>query len=278
MTSLNIILQKVVQFYEKQPKPEGRPFILGISGPQGSGKSTLALTLKEALERSKGKVVVNISLDDFYLTHKEQVNLAESHADNPLIQHRGLAGTHDVEFLKNVLDALRNPTDTPIEIPVYDKSKFNGYGDRGDKSKWQVVSPKEVDLVIFEGWMVGFEAMDPCMVSVRARSTKWQCLEDSLLWVNEQLKRYESVFRKIDSLVQLEAQEIKYVYEWRLQQEHTLKTLIHAGMSDEEVKIFVNNYMPQYILYLGTLSNKVHLNPRCLEIILDENRWPIVIH
>ncbi|EPY50376.1 glycerate kinase [Schizosaccharomyces cryophilus OY26] len=278
MSSLNVVIQKVVQFYEKQSKPEGRPFILGISGPQGSGKSTLALTLKEAMERKKGKVVVNISLDDFYLTHEEQVALGKSHPDNPLIQHRGLAGTHDVELMNSVIDSFRNPTDTPIEIPFYDKSKYNGYGDRADKSRWQVVSPKEVDLVLFEGWMVGFEPMDPCMLSVRARSTKWQSLEDSLLWVNEQLARYQPVFEKIDSLVQLEAQEIKYVYAWRLQQEHTLKTLIRTGMSDEEVEMFVNNYMPQYILYLGTLSNKVHLSHRCLEIVLDENRWPVVIH
>nr|BAA13895.1 unnamed protein product [Schizosaccharomyces pombe] len=277
MSSLEIIVDKILKFLEKQPKPEGRPFILGISGPQGSGKSTLASALDTELTR-KNESVVKFSLDDFYLTHAEQVELAKNNPNNPLVQHRGLAGTHDVTFLNNVLNAFVKGSDEEVSIPFYDQSKFGGYGDRGDESQWKKANPKTTTYVIFEGWMVGFEPLDSCMLSVRARSTRWQNIEGSLLWVNRKLADYQPIFQKIDSLVELEAQEINYVYRWRLQQEHALKARIHKGMSDEEVIEFVNHYMPQYVFYLGTLSNKVHLNPHCLEIILDENRYPVVMH
>jgi pantothenate kinase-related protein Tda10 len=32
---------------------------------------------------------ISISLDDFYLTGEEQVRLAETHANNPLLKYRG---------------------------------------------------------------------------------------------------------------------------------------------------------------------------------------------
>lgn len=42
-----------------------------------------------------------------------------------------------------------------IPFPRYDKSKFQGRGDRADQSTWpQVEAP--LDIVLFEGWMLGF--------------------------------------------------------------------------------------------------------------------------
>jgi D-glycerate 3-kinase len=42
-----------------------------------------------------------------------------------------------------------------VLIPRYDKSKFNGCGDRAEISEWTKVE-EPVDLVIVEGWMLGF--------------------------------------------------------------------------------------------------------------------------
>lgn len=39
-----------------------------------------------------------------------------------------------------------------IKIPTYDKSAFDGKGDQGEPR--EVEAP--IDLVIFEGWMLGF--------------------------------------------------------------------------------------------------------------------------
>jgi D-glycerate 3-kinase len=48
------------------------------------------------------------------------------------------------------------------KIPQYDKSKFDGEGDRVDANQWQEVNkagdPK-IQVVIFEGWCVGFRAL-----------------------------------------------------------------------------------------------------------------------
>ena len=50
----------------------------------------------------------------------------------------------------------------PTKIPQYDKSKFNGEGDRVDAYQWREVNkagdPK-IQVVIFEGWCVGFQAL-----------------------------------------------------------------------------------------------------------------------
>lgn len=42
-----------------------------------------------------------------------------------------------------------------ILIPRYDKSAYGGKGDRAPKDQWQKVQGP-LDLVIVEGWMLGF--------------------------------------------------------------------------------------------------------------------------
>ena len=41
-------------------------------------------------------------------------------------------------------------------MPTYDKSAFEGKGDRGEN---RVVQPP-IDLVLFEGWMLGYQPVD----------------------------------------------------------------------------------------------------------------------
>ena len=45
--------------------------------------------------------------------------------------------------------------DTVVEIPRYDKSAYNGKGDRAKQSEWMKMKGP-LDLVIVEGWMLGF--------------------------------------------------------------------------------------------------------------------------
>lgn len=105
--------------------------------------------------------MVTLSLDDLYLTHAQQEHLAASHPSNPLLQHRGQPGTHDLTLAKKVFSALRAGQRTAI--PAYDKSAFSGQGDRVPASQWEVVNKEgeeKVKVVIFEGWCVGFRAWD----------------------------------------------------------------------------------------------------------------------
>lgn len=70
-----------------------RPLVVGLNGMQGVGKTTLVASLAESLNRN-GIITVVFSIDDFYLTHEEQIKLAEENPDNALFQHRGQPGKH----------------------------------------------------------------------------------------------------------------------------------------------------------------------------------------
>jgi D-glycerate 3-kinase len=75
------------------PKAAGKPFIIGLNGVQGVGKTTLVKALATRLREEGGLETLVVSIDDFYLTHEDQVALAESHADNVLVSCRGEPGT-----------------------------------------------------------------------------------------------------------------------------------------------------------------------------------------
>lgn len=142
-----------------------------------------------------------LSIDDLYLNHADQVSLASSQPDNPLIQHRGEPSTHDLKLGETVFSALKSRR--PIKIPVYDKSLFNGQGDRADESTWEEVNrPGEasIDVVVFEGWCVGFRALRDEDVERKWRDAKEGRLGESqlaqhrltdLLFINEALKGYD---------------------------------------------------------------------------------------
>ena len=65
-------------------------YIIGISGCQGSGKSTLASLLVMMLNKMLGLRCINLSIDDFYLTHEERQALGKS--THPLLATRGVPG------------------------------------------------------------------------------------------------------------------------------------------------------------------------------------------
>ena len=103
---------------------------------------------------------VVLSLDDLYLTHSDQVNLANRHSNNPLLQHRGQPSTHDIPLAQSVFSSLGQ--NLPTRIPRYNKAAFNGQGDRVSEDQWQEVNAhgqKIVRVVLFEGWCVGFRSL-----------------------------------------------------------------------------------------------------------------------
>jgi D-glycerate 3-kinase len=65
----------------------------------------------------------------------------------------------------------------------YDKSAFQGKGDRADESTWPSVEGP-LDLVLFEGWMLGFKpvgveaaaAVEDSLVKVGVGATNARCL------------------------------------------------------------------------------------------------------
>jgi D-glycerate 3-kinase len=226
------------------------PLKIALSGPQGSGKSTVAATLADELTR-EGLNVVVMSLDDFYLTRSDQLKRAEG--GNSLLQHRGLPGTHDLAVLNETLAKLAQQQ--PIAIVQYDKSQFSGEGDRMKESDFLKVKPP-YDIVLLEGWCVGFQHLDLHTLqqvwkenTKTLKSHKLQFVEE----VNNELMQYDAVWPTFHGFIHLDAQDIDFVYKWRLEQEHAMIAVKGSGMTDQQVRQFVDGYMPAYELYLEKL-------------------------
>jgi D-glycerate 3-kinase len=75
-----------------QSQNPNAPFFIGLNGVQGAGKTTLVKALSETLRDEEHLETLVCSIDDLYLKHEDQVELASSHAENPLVQHRGEPG------------------------------------------------------------------------------------------------------------------------------------------------------------------------------------------
>ncbi|CAM0882140.1 unnamed protein product [Alopecurus aequalis] len=246
------------------------PLVIGVSAPQGSGKTTLVFAL-DFLFRVSGRNSATLSIDDFYLTAAEQGKLRETYPENALLEFRGNAGSHDLQFSVETLESLIKLTKEgmKMKIPRYDKSAFGGRGDRADPSTWpEVEGPTEV--VLFEGWMLGFKPRPNEVVTA---------VDPQLEVVNKNLEAYYDAWdRFIESWIVIKIKEPNCVFQWRLQAEVAMRADGKAGMSDEEVMDFVSRYLPAYHAYLPTLykegpsgSKKDHL----LVIDIDEERTPI---
>ncbi|KDE06587.1 hypothetical protein MVLG_03083 [Microbotryum lychnidis-dioicae p1A1 Lamole] len=156
-------------FGPTKPTP---PLFVGVQGPQGSGRS---LGIMAVAVQSKSHLVsqlptqlaplrtASLSLDELYLPHAKLQSLAATDPTNKLIQGRGQPGTHDLTLGVSVLSSLariNEPSNESqvVELPTYDKSLHDGQGDRA-KETISVQGP--IDIVLFEGWCVGFQPLDP---------------------------------------------------------------------------------------------------------------------
>lgn len=189
MSVLELTLKHILTQVQKSSKP----LFVGLQGPQGSGKSFLSAQLQAQLSSAPCSLrVAVLSIDDIYLTHDGLLSLAASHPQNVLWQGRGQPGTHDVGLGVRILTALKSGVDT-VEIPRFDKSLFGGEGDRlpMDGSGMIISQPPSVDIVILEGWCVGFNP-----ISKDELDQKWDGV-----WKDERKKlgvAEEQVGRKVD--------------------------------------------------------------------------------
>lgn len=160
-----------------------------------------------------------LSIDDLYLPHDQQQALAKTHPGNPLVQHRGVPSTHDIRTGVELFDSLmrREPN---IKLPSYDKSQFNGAGDRRPENEWEIVNAtgqKPVEVVVFEGWCVGFRPLTDAEVENKWNAAKIEAeapgstykgrlgklkLED-VLFVNDKLRGYDALTDKFGAFVHM---------------------------------------------------------------------------
>ena len=228
--------------------------VVAVYGPQGSGKTTSTREAAKELN-AKGIPTIAVSLDDYYKPYSKLKEIA--HLGNPLLLHRGLPGTHDTaELLQFLKDFAAGKND--LEVPVYDKSLHSGAGDRAGNRK----VPNDTQAILVEGWMIGFKPIGETAISSKMdliRDQKLNFIKQPTLKdfveIDTNLKAYLPIWDHFAALIKLEPLDMHYIYKWRLHQEHDLIKSTGQGMSDEEVKTFVDQYWSSYILYADTFTS-----------------------
>lgn len=255
-----------------------KTLVVGLNGPQGSGKTTLASALTRALSLDPYNYnAVALSVDDLYLTHDEQLQLTKS--QNPLLEHRGLFGTHDVNLGMQVLTSIvygsnNMNASNEISIPVFDKSLHQGEGDRVHPSRFKNCH-LPIDIVIFEGWFLGFKSLPrDLLLKIYTDLNNSQFKFNHISQVNENLRAYDrDWYPFIDCFIHLVAQDISYVEDWRWQQEESMRIKsndVAIGMGREQVCAFVAKFMPMYRIYLPALMDG--FRNQQIQIIIDQER------
>ena len=218
-------------------------FVLGINAAQGAGKSTLAALVADYLHKQCGYEVATLSIDDLYLPKAARQRLAKS--VHPLLATRGVPGTHDPELGEAIISSLQGLVEGErLPLPRFDKLR----DDRLPAIEWPTVAGP-VDVVLFEGWCVGSQAVaeselaEPINALERTRDTTG----DWRRFVNHQLgTRYQGLFSLLDALVFMAVPDFDCVRRWRTEQEHQLIAAADnasgAGMSDAEVAEFVQYF------------------------------------
>lgn len=216
----------------------GRSVLAGVSGAQGSGKTTFVRFLSEWLARRMRLSAACFSLDDVYLTKAERQALARR--SHPLLETRGVPGTHDIPLAHRVLDALTHPgAARKIAVPAFDKAA----DDRAPKRDWRRVNAP-ADVVLFEGWCVGARAQPPDALGDPVNElgdpvNELEAAEDrDAAWrtgVNERLRTdYAELFARLDLLVMLRVPSFDRVFEWRALQERELREGLHGPSAETE--------------------------------------------
>ncbi|MFW1676744.1 hypothetical protein ACFVYJ_03070 [Pontibacter sp. JAM-7] len=234
-----------------QKRDQSGPLVIGINGAQGAGKSTLFNLLEVILTEGFGLKVVGFSIDDLYKTRQERQRLADSL--HPLLQTRGVPGTHDVELGIELLTALKQSGSESItKIPVFDKST----DERCEEAVWQEwVGP--VDVIVLEGWCVGALPQRASQLDEPINELE-STMDPEGVWrnyVNQQLAgRYQVLFEMLDILIMLKVPSMDAVYEWRSLQEKKLAERVryiydtqqptqHLKIMDEtEIRRFIQHY------------------------------------
>ncbi|EMD68457.1 hypothetical protein GGP41_003328 [Bipolaris sorokiniana] len=288
--ALEALLPRIQKQHAESPDT---PIILGITGLQGSGKSTWASTLVKLLSEEHGLYSITVSLDDFYKTHAELLERRNQDPANKLYLTRGQPGTHDKQLAQSFFQQLKTWSTTTTDgststkglaIPSFDKSRFNGEGDRAPEHSWPRITRKPA-VVIFEGWCLGFIPVPSSLIEQKHAlalqgklpiNTPAQHQVAHLLEVNEYLKRYCDTFmgpQHFDYFIHIDTEDLRNVYKWRLEQEHKMIAVKGEGMSDERVKQFIDGYMPSYEIYLEQLREGLFGEKgRMVRAVLDEGR------
>ena len=210
-----------------------KTLVLGILGGQGMGKTTLCVILKYILNRLDYSVA-NLSLDDLYLSYEARQKLKQ---EDPRLIWRGPPGTHDIDLGLQVIEQCCQDKAETIKIPRFDKSAFNGAGDRSTPEI--IIKP---DILLFEGWFVGVQPIEEsCFDRPPAPIVSpedIQFAKDN----NQRLQAYLPLWSKLDRLIVLYPEDYRLSKQWRKDAERKAIAAGKTGMDEAEIERFVEYF------------------------------------
>jgi D-glycerate 3-kinase len=253
-------------FWISKKANKKRPYFVGLAGGQGTGKTTISSLIRIILTKYFKLNVFRISIDDFYKTRKERINLSKR--VHPMLLTRGVPGTHDINMMLNFFKKSKIKKFKSLKLPTFNKA----IDDRFNKKKWYDLKNKP-DVIIFEGWCVGAKSENS--ITLKRTINSMEKLKDQRqIWrkyVNQQLKtKYKNLYSQLNCLIYLKAKNFSLLQKWRLKQERKLwlkskKNSKLKIMNRGDVINFMQTYqritqnmfknMPKYASIIFNLNN-----------------------
>ena len=242
-----------------------KPYFVGLAGGQGTGKTTISSIIKIILEKYFRLKVFKISIDDFYKTRKERLELSKK--IHPMLITRGVPGTHDIQLILNFFKKTMSKNFKKIELPNFNKA----IDDRSPKKNWFKIKEKP-DVIIFEGWCVGANAELNKTLKKSINSLE-KANDKKFIWrkyVNQQLKtNYKKLYSQLNCMIYLKAKNFSLLQKWRLKQEYKLKLKTKRSSGHKIMnKGDVINFMQTYQRITENMFKKM---PKYASIILNLN-------
>ena len=205
-------------FWISKKTDKKRPYFVGLAGGQGTGKTTISSLIKIILIKYFRLNVFRISIDDFYKTRRERINLSKK--VHPMLLTRGVPGTHDINMMLDFFKKSKSKKFKGLKLPIFNKA----IDDRFNKKRWYNLETKP-DVIIFEGWCVGAKSENN--ITLKKTVNSMEKLDDKKqIWrkyVNQQLKsKYKNLYSQLDCLIFLKAKNFSLLERWRLKQERKL--------------------------------------------------------
>ena len=239
--------------------------IIGLAGGQGAGKTTIASILSIILKKYFKLNVFKISIDDFYKTRNEREKLSKK--KHSLLKIRGVPGTHDYRIIYDFFKKVKNKKFNSLRLPKFDKSK----DDRCHKKLWYKINSRP-DVIILEGWCVGAKAQKKSQLAKSINSLE-KTKDPNLIWrkyVNTQLKKnYNNLFKQLNEIIYLRANNFKVLQQWRIKQENKLRIRIKNKKNTKIMnKSDIINFMQTYQRITQNMFKDV---PKYASIIMKLN-------
>jgi len=252
-------------FWISEKADKKRPYFVGLAGGQGTGKTTVSSLIKIILIKYFRLKVFRISIDDFYKTRKERINLSKR--VHSMLLTRGVPGTHDINLMLNFFRKVKSKKFKRLKLPTFNKA----IDDRFKKKRWYDLKDKP-DVIIFEGWCVGAKSETNNTLKKTINSME-KVKDQKQIWrkyVNQQLKsKYKNLYSQLNCLIYLKAKNFSLLQKWRLKQERKLWLNSKRNsklkiMNKEDVINFMQTYQ-------RITQNMFRYMPKYASIILNLN-------